>query len=181
MKIVILDRDGVINHESDAYIKSPAEFKPIKDSLEAIVRLNFAGYLVTVATNQSGIARGLFDNYTLQSIHRKMADLLFGLGGKIDAVFYCPHANVDNCDCRKPKSGMLKSILSGFNIAAKDAIVIGDSLRDLQAGIAAGVKSPILVETGKGAKTLQDPKLPKNTPVFTNLAAAVENILKTAK
>lgn len=177
MKLIILDRDGVINHDSDLYIKSPDEWIAIDGSLEAIVRLNHAGFLVTVATNQSGIARGLFDDYTLQKIHFKMAKRLSLLGGKIDGVFYCPHSSVDNCNCRKPKSGMFLEILTHFNIESKNVIAIGDSLRDLQAAISAGINKPILVRTGKGKKTEVDINLPANTPVFDNLASAVDNIL----
>ncbi len=108
MKLIILDRDGVINHDSDQFIKSPEEWKPIPGSLEAIARLNQAGYRVVVATNQSGIGRGLFDMDTLNAIHDKMHKALAQVGGRIDAIFFCPHTNADNCDCRKPKPGMLQ-------------------------------------------------------------------------
>jgi D-glycero-D-manno-heptose 1,7-bisphosphate phosphatase len=110
MKLVILDRDGVINHDSDQYIKSPDEWRPIPGSLAAIARLNQAGYRVVVATNQSGVGRGLFETDTLLAIHDKMLKALTQVGGRIDAIFFCPHTNVDKCDCRKPKPGLFKEI-----------------------------------------------------------------------
>ena len=180
MKLVILDRDGVINHDSDKYIKSPDEFIPIPGSLEAIVRLNQAGYTVVVATNQSGIARGYFSEDTLQQIHAKLNHSLSQLGGKIDAIYYCPHGPDDHCECRKPKPGLLIQILQKYHTEVDNVPAIGDSLRDLQAALTMGAK-PILVKTGKGQRTLaklaQDPLL-KNTPVFENLNDAVTYLLK---
>ena len=178
MKIVILDRDGVINFDSDHFIKSPAEWKPIPGSLEAIARLTQAGYRVVVASNQSGIDRGLFDMDTLNGIHEKMHKALFAAGGRIDAIFYCPHAADSACECRKPKPGMFKHIANTFNADLKGVYAIGDSLRDLQASAVLGCK-PVLVLTGKGGKTQAEGNLPAGTLVFTDLAAAVEHILKT--
>ena len=128
MKLVILDRDGVINHDSDQYIKSPDEWKPIPGSLAAIARLNQAGYRVVVASNQSGVGRGLLETDTLIAIHDKMLKALAQVGGRIDAIFFCPHTNADNCDCRKPKPGMLKEIAARFDDPAlpPDTLVFPD-------------------------------------------------------
>ena len=175
MKLVILDRDGVINYDSDQYIKSPEEWKPIPGSLAAIARLNQAGFRVVVASNQSGIGRGLFETDTLMAIHDKMLRALAHVGGHIDAIFFCPHTNADNCECRKPKSGMLRDIASRFNADLTGVPAIGDSLRDLQAATEAGAQ-PMLVLTGKGRKTVDDPALPPDTLVFPDLAAAAAHI-----
>src|SRR5512147_2606009 len=130
MKLVILDRDGVINFDSDQFIKSPEEWKPIPGSLEAIARLNQAGFRVVLATNQSGIGRGLFDMATLNAIHDKMHKALAQVGGRIDALFFCPHTADSKCDCRKPKPGMFEEISKRFNINLAGVPAIGDSLRD---------------------------------------------------
>ena len=179
MKLIILDRDGVINHDSDAFIKSPDEWTPIKGSLEAIARLNQAGYRVVVATNQSGVARGLFDIQTLNAIHQKMHSAAQQVGADIDAVFFCPHSADDNCDCRKPKPGMFHEIAKRFNISLRGGVAtVGDSLRDLQAGYVAGC-APYLVLTGKGEKTQAKGGLPPGTLVFPDLSAVVDFILKS--
>ncbi|BEV13910.1 MULTISPECIES: D-glycero-beta-D-manno-heptose 1,7-bisphosphate 7-phosphatase [Herbaspirillum] len=179
MKLIILDRDGVINHDSDAFIKSPDEWIPIKGSLEAIARLNQAGYRVVVATNQSGVARGLFDIKTLNAIHQKMHNAAQQAGADIDAVFFCPHSADDNCDCRKPKPGMFHEIAKRFNISLRGGVAtVGDSLRDLQAGYVAGC-APYLVLTGKGEKTQAKGGLPPGTLVFPDLSAVVDFILKS--
>ena len=171
MKLVILDRDGVINADSDQYIKSPEEWKPIPGSLEAIARLTQAGFRVVVATNQSGLGQGLFDMATLNAMHNKMHKAVNQLGGRIDAVFFCPHTQDAGCACRKPRPGMLLEIAARFNLALAGAPAIGDSLRDLQATVAAGAR-PILVLTGKGKKTLKSGGLPAGTEVHPDLAAA---------
>ena len=176
MKLIVLDRDGVINFDSDQFIKSPDEWKPIPGSLEAIARLTQLGYHIVVATNQSGVGRGLFDMDTLNAIHEKMSKMVAQAGGRIDAVFFCPHTNGDNCECRKPKAGMLLDIASRFNTDPEGLPVVGDSLRDLQAAVAVGAL-PILVLTGKGEKTQADPDLPPNTRVFANLAAVAESFI----
>ena len=176
MKLVILDRDGVINFDSAQFIKSPAEWKPIPGSLEAIARLNQAGYRVVVASNQSGVGRGLLDMSTLNEINGKMHKALAVVGGRIDAVFYCPHASDADCECRKPKPGMLQEIARRFNVDLVGVASVGDSLRDLQAAVAVGAR-PFLVLTGKGAKTVETGGLPDGTVVVENLAAAVERIL----
>lgn len=179
MKLVILDRDGVINFDSDQYIKSPAEWKPIPGSPEAIARLNQAGYRVVVATNQSGVGRAMFDMDTLNAIHDKMHKTLSAAGGRIDSVFYCPHAADAGCDCRKPLPGMLERIAACYNTDLANVPLIGDSVRDLQAAVAIGAR-PMLVLTGKGKKTKDSPDLPEGTLVFADLAAAVDFILKAA-
>lgn len=176
MKLIILDRDGVINHDSDAFIKSPKEWIPIPGSLEAIARLNQAGYRVVVSTNQSGIARGLFDIVTLNAIHRKLHESAQQVGADIAAIFFCPHAADDNCDCRKPKPGMLHTIAKRFNVNLKGVPNIGDSLRDLQAGFVTGCV-PYLVLTGKGEKTREKGGLPPGTTIYQDLSAAVDHLL----
>lgn len=175
MKLVILDRDGVINVDSSNFIKNPNEWVPIPGSLEAIAQLNQNGYRVAVATNQSGIARGLFDMATLNAIHEKMHRALAQVGGRIDALFYCPHAADDKCDCRKPNTGMIKEIGRRFSIELNNVYGVGDAFRDLQAFSDAGCK-PILVRTGKGEMTLSQGNLPPNTQVVADLAEAVQLI-----
>lgn len=175
MKLIVLDRDGVINFDSDEYIKSPDEWKPIPGSLEAIARLTQLGYHIVVATNQSGVGRGLFDMDMLNSIHDKMSKSVIHAGGRIDAVFFCPHTNMDKCDCRKPRAGMLIDIGKRFNTDMEEVPVVGDALRDLQAAATVGAQ-PILVLTGKGKKTKADPALPKKTKVFADLAAVAESL-----
>jgi D-glycero-D-manno-heptose 1,7-bisphosphate phosphatase len=175
VKLVILDRDGTINEDSDQYIKSPEEFHPIAGSLEAIARLTQAGYRVAVATNQSGIARGLFDTATLVAMHAKLQRLAAQAGGRIDAFFFCPHAADFACECRKPKPGMLVEVARRFNVSLKDVYMVGDARRDVEAALAAGAK-PVLVLTGKGAKTQAEGKLPPGTEVFENLAAFAEQL-----
>jgi D-glycero-D-manno-heptose 1,7-bisphosphate phosphatase len=177
MKLVILDRDGVINHDSASYIKSPAEWKPIPGSLDAIARLTQSGYHVVVATNQSGIGRGLFEMAALNAIHEKMHRAVGQAGGRIDAVFFCPHAQEANCSCRKPKPGLLEEIGRRFNASLKGVPCIGDALRDLEAGLAVGAQ-PVLVLTGKGEKTQREDKLPPGTQVFSDLAEAAKTLVK---
>jgi D-glycero-D-manno-heptose 1,7-bisphosphate phosphatase len=176
MKLVILDRDGVINQDSDQFIKTPDEWKPIPGSLEAIAKLNHAGFRVVVASNQSGIGRGLFDMGALNAINDKMYRALGQVGGRIDALFYCPHAAESNCDCRKPKPGMLLDIAQRFNVDLAGVPAVGDSLRDLQAAAAVDAR-PILVLTGKGTKTQKAGGLPENTLVHADLAEAVQRII----
>jgi len=175
MKLVVLDRDGTINHDSDQYIKSPAEWRPIDGSLEAIARLTQADYHIVVATNQSGIARGLFDTTTLIAIHDMLQRAVAQVGGRIDAFFFCPHAADSACECRKPKPGMLLEIASRFNVSIESVYMVGDARRDLEAAAAAGAK-PVLVLTGKGKKTQKEGKLPPGTTVFADLAAFAEHL-----
>lgn len=180
MKLIIIDRDGVINEDSDAYIKSTEEWIPIPGSLEAIARLNRAGYTVTVATNQSGLSRGYFDLKTLSEMHRKMESLLAEKGGHVDAMFYCPHGPGDGCDCRKPKPGLLNEIGKRFQTKLNNVLFIGDTLSDIKAAQAANAK-PILVRTGKGEKT--EKLLKENgfadVHVYKNLSKVVDAILTT--
>jgi len=175
MKLIILDRDGVINKDSDLYIKSPDEWIPIPGSPEAIAQLNQSGYRVVVCTNQSGIGRGLFGMDTLNAIHEKMLKTVAQAGGTIDAIFYCPHTNADQCACRKPKPGMLEEIAERCNADLSGVPVVGDSLRDLEAALAVGAR-PILVLTGKGRKTRTAPSLPPGTEIFADLAAFVREL-----
>jgi|SRR5690554_2312672 D-glycero-D-manno-heptose 1,7-bisphosphate phosphatase len=177
MKLVILDRDGVINYDSPHFIKSPEEWKPIPGSLEAIALLNQSGFRVALATNQSGIGRGLFDMTTLNAIHDKMTRALAQVGGRIDALFYCPHSAEANCECRKPKPGMFEEIGRRFAVDLNTAYSVGDALRDLQASAALGAQS-ILVKTGKGEKTLAEGGLPEGTWVCANLEEAAQRIIE---
>lgn len=179
MKLIILDRNGVINFDSDKFIKSPDEWKPIPGSLEAVARLNQNGYRVVVASNQSGVGRGLFDMAALNAIHTRMHKALAQFGGRIDAVFYCPHAADSQCVCRKPRVGLFLQIAERFHVDLAGVPAIGDSLRDLQAAVEAGCR-PMLVETGKGKKTMDAGGLPEGTLVFSNLAEAADSLLDKA-
>jgi D-glycero-D-manno-heptose 1,7-bisphosphate phosphatase len=170
MKVVILDRDGVINQDSDQYIKSPDEWQPIPGSLEAIARFSQGGWRVVVATNQSGISRGLFDMSALNAMHAKMHRAVAQAGGRIDAVFYCADSADSNSPYRKPNPGMVLAIGERFNVPLADVPVVGDSTRDLEAASTAGAQ-PVLVRTGKGWLTESDGKLPAGTRVFADLAA----------
>ena len=177
MKLVILDRDGVINQDSDAFIKSPAEWIPIPGSLEAIATLTNAGFMVAVATNQSGLARNLFDIDTLSNIHGRMVADIAAVGGRVDAIAFCPHAPADRCQCRKPAPGLLISLARRFGVSLTGVPIVGDSQRDLQAAVGAGA-SPILVRTGKGRRT--ESALPERmnfVPVVDDLRTAVSLIL----
>ena len=177
MKLIILDRDGVINEDSDDYIKSVDEFIPIPGSLEAIAKLNHAGYTVIVATNQSGIARGLFEIDALNAMHNKLRRELSAYGGRIDAIFFCPHGPDDHCRCRKPEPGMFYEIAERTAQPLLGVPAVGDSLRDIQAAQAVGA-TPVLVKTGKGMRTL--PKIGNlpNIAVYNNLADYVDALLE---
>lgn len=177
MKLIILDRDGVINYDSDQYIKSVDEWEPIPGSLQAMGRLCQAGYTLAVLTNQSGIARGMFDLETLHAMHTKMLGLLEQYGGQVSALFFCPHGPNDECDCRKPKAGMYHDLASRLQMELTGVPSIGDSLRDIQAARAAGA-SPILVRSGKGERTLAaGGKELSAVPVFKDLAEVADSIL----
>lgn len=175
MKLVILDRDGVINFDSDQFIKSPQEWQPIPGSLDAIASLNQAGFRVVVASNQSGVGRGLFDMATLNAIHAKMHKLVLQAGGRIDAVFFCPHAADSRCQCRKPKPGLMLEIAARLHVDLRGVPAVGDALRDVQAALSVGAR-PILVKTGKGQRTLAGGELPEGVSVFEDLKEAA-NIL----
>jgi len=177
MKLIILDRDGVINQDSDDYIKSVDEWQPVPGSMQAMGKLCQAGYTLIVATNQSGIARGYFDLSTLHAMHVKMGKLLEQYGGQVDAVFFCPHGPDDKCNCRKPKDGLLRDIASRYQANLTGVPVIGDSLRDIQSARSVGAR-PMLVRTGKGERTLQKHASELvDVPVYKNLAEAVTAIL----
>jgi len=173
MKLIVLDRDGTINYESDAFIKHPDEWRPIPGSLDAIARLTQSGWRVVVATNQSGIGRGFLDMATLNAIHAKMHRAVNQAGGRIEAVFYCPDTDQSQSPCRKPNPGMFYAIAERFNVALDQAPCVGDSLRDLQAAAAVGGQ-PILVLTGKGRKTRAAGGLPEGTTVYSDLAAVAQ-------
>jgi D-glycero-D-manno-heptose 1,7-bisphosphate phosphatase len=170
MKLVILDRDGVINYDSEEFIKNPDEWRPIPGSLDAIARLTQSGWRVVVATNQSGVGRGLLDMASLNAIHAKMHRAVNQAGGRIEAVFYCPDTDESHSPCRKPNPGMFYAIAERLNVALEQAPCVGDSLRDLQAAAVVGAR-PILVLTGKGRKTRAAGKLPEGTQVYPDLAA----------
>ncbi|HEY9068216.1 MAG TPA: D-glycero-beta-D-manno-heptose 1,7-bisphosphate 7-phosphatase [Burkholderiaceae bacterium] len=182
MKLVILDRDGTINEDRDDYVKSPEEWVPIPGALEAIARLNHAGWHTVVATNQSGLGRGTFDMATLNAMHTKMNQLLAKQGGRIDAVFFCPHAPDESCTCRKPLPGLFEQIGERFGMSLRDVPVVGDTLRDLQAGVSVGCR-PHLVRTGKGAR-LDEAQLAAlcaqvpGTVVHADLAAFAEYLVQ---
>jgi D-glycero-D-manno-heptose 1,7-bisphosphate phosphatase len=176
VKVAILDRDGVINRDSEQFIKSPEEFHMIPGSAEAIARLNHAGYHVVVATNQSGVGRGLFDMATLNAINEKMMRLVGLSGGRIDAVFYCPCAADAHCECRKPQAGMFREIAERYGVDLTGAPSVGDSLRDLQAGAQVGAQ-PILVLTGKGQNTRAAGGLPEGTRIYADLAEAARALV----
>ena len=185
IKLIILDRDGTINEDRDDYVKSPDEWVPIPGALEAIARLNHAGWHTVVATNQSGLGRGTFDMATLNAMHTKMNQMLAKQGGRIDAVFFCPHAPEETCTCRKPLPGLFVQIGERFGVALDDVLVVGDSLRDLQAGVAVGCR-PHLVRTGKGAR-LDAAQLEAlcalvpGTVVHADLTAFAEHIIRAER
>lgn len=179
MKLVILDRDGTINEDSAEYVKSPAEWQPLPGALEAIARLNHAGWHVVVASNQSGLGRGLFDVASLNAMHAKMHTLLAAVGGRVDAIFYCPHAPDDHCRCRKPEPGLFEQIGERYGIDLQDVPAVGDTPRDLAAAVTAGCE-PHLVLTGK-ALAYRGRELPSGYPqdtvVHQDLAAFAEYLV----
>jgi len=179
-RLIILDRDGVINEDSDEYVKSLEEWIPIPGSIEAIATLSKAGYRIAVATNQSGIGRGLFDLDELELMHDKLCSLVEDAGGRIEGIFYCPHTPDDNCNCRKPKSGLIDAIESELNVSAKDCYIVGDSQRDLEAGFNKGC-IPVLVKTGKGEKSLstlsaKNPAMFSQTQIFDDLKSFADHL-----
>ncbi len=178
MKIIVLDRDGVINQDSDEYIKSAEEFIPIEGSIEAIAKLSNAGYTVTIATNQSGLARAYFDEEALSEMHHLLCSMVEAAGGSIDGVFYCSHLPIDNCACRKPKTGLLEQIEKEFSCQLEGSFFIGDSLKDIQAARAFGCY-PVLVRTGKGLITERSllSEAANDVRVFDDLSSAVVGIL----
>jgi D-glycero-D-manno-heptose 1,7-bisphosphate phosphatase len=176
MSFIILDRDGVINYESEHYIKSPEEWLPIPGSLEAIAQLNRAGFRVLIVTNQSGIARGLYDIETLDRIHEKLMEELAAVGGYVDEIFFCPHHPDEKCHCRKPKTGLIENIKQKYPIDLNQTFFVGDNVSDVQAARAMGCK-PMLVMTGKGQQTLAAYPELSSIPNFPDLARAVDYVL----
>lgn len=178
MRAIILDRDGVINEDRDDFVKNSLEWIPLPRSLEAIAQFSQAGWRVVVATNQSGIGRGLFDMHALNAMHEKMHHLVGKVGGRIDAVFFCPHRPDIGCACRKPNPGMVKDIAERFGTKPEQLILVGDSLRDLKSVATVG-GLPVLVKTGKGAATFEAGDLPANTRVYTDLFDAAHDLIAT--
>jgi len=176
MKLVILDRDGVINEDSKEFIKTPAEWHALPGSLEAIARLTAAGFTLTVATNQSGVGRGLLDEATLTAIHRRMIDAVTTAGGRIEAIHYCPHRPEDQCDCRKPQPGLLREIAARFHTSLRAVPVIGDSERDIEAARRVGAR-PILVLTGSGRAARERLTGRGDLEVYDDLSAAADRLL----
>lgn len=184
MSLLILDRDGVINEDSDEYIKSADEWQPIPGSIAAIAKLSKSGFQIYVATNQSGLGRKLFSQQQLDAMHEKMLELVKRQGGKVEGIFYCPHQPRDNCECRKPKPGLLLQISEHAGHSLHGVAVVGDSLRDLEAALAVGAK-PILVLTGKGSNTLtklkeSNPDMLGKVEVYDSLADAAAVFLSPA-
>lgn len=177
MKLIILDRDGVINHDRKDFVKSADEWIALPGSLAAIARLSQAGWKVVVASNQSGIARGLFDMAALTAMHNKLRKELAALGGAVDAFFLCPHGPDDGCVCRKPLPGLFRDIARRYDVSLDGVPAVGDSLRDLQASVQAGCR-PWLVRTGNGEKTAASPDLPPGTEIRGDLAAVVDSLLE---
>ncbi len=177
MAYLILDRDGVINQDSDDYIKSPEEWIAIPGSLEAIAKANRAGFRVIVVTNQSGLARGYFDINMLNAMHQKLHKKLARLGGEIEAIFFCPHLPDEGCECRKPKPGMLKEIQERLNISLEKVWFVGDSYSDIKAARAAGA-IPKLVRTGKGERTMAADNELSDVEIFSDLAACIDTLLE---
>ena len=178
MALIILDRDGVINHDSEDYIKSPDEWKPIPGSLEAIARLTQSDYRVVVVTNQSGLARKKFDIDTLNAIHQKMFNHLAQFGGTIEAIFFCPHGPKQGCKCRKPRTGLFDDIADRLRVSLTNVPCVGDSLTDIEAAQAVNA-TPILVRTGNGKALIDEEKVPEGVVVFDDLAAVVDSLVKT--
>ncbi|MFZ2306154.1 MAG: D-glycero-beta-D-manno-heptose 1,7-bisphosphate 7-phosphatase [Rhodoferax sp.] len=179
MKLVILDRDGTINEDSAEFVKSPSEWQPLPGALEAIARLNHAGWHVVVATNQSGLGRGLFDMASLNAMHAKMHSMLAAVGGRVDGIFYCPHAPDEGCHCRKPEPGLFEQIAERYGVELRGVPAVGDSQRDLVAAVTAGCE-PHLVLTGKAAAYRNQPLpegYPANTVVHADLAAFAEYLI----
>lgn len=184
--VVILDRDGVINEDSEHYIKSLEEWRPIPGSIEAMARLCHGGYRIAIATNQSGLARGLFTPAHLDAMHQRLRELLAAQGARVELIAFCPHGPDEGCNCRKPRPGLLLSIAKRLDLDLTEVPVIGDSVRDLEAALAVGA-SPWLVRTGKGEQTLA--RLPEHPelgvqgaiPVFNDLNAAADVLLTARK
>ena len=179
-KVVVLDRDGVVNEESKNYVRSPTEWKPITGSIEAIADLTANGFDIVIATNQSGLARGYFSEYDLAKIHTKLLSLVEASGGFISGIFYCPHSPSAGCNCRKPKTGLLKRAEAELKISLRGKFFVGDSMKDMEAAEAFEMR-PILVRTGKGGRTEKElcGALRGTIPVFDNLSSATKWIISS--
>ena len=175
MKLVILDRNGTINVHREDFVKSDTEWTPLPGALEAVARLNHAGWHVVIASNQSGLGRGLFDMASLNAMHAKMHKMLAAVGGRVDAVFYCPHSPDEGCDCRKPKPGLLRAIAEHYQASLEGIWFVGDSQSDLQAALAVDAQ-PVLVKTGKGERTLEK-SVPASTLIYDDLAAIARALI----
>lgn len=184
MKLIVLDRDGTLNPDPEDYLRGPEDWEPLPGALEAVARLNQGGWRVLVATNQSGLARGLFDQATLNAVHARMHKRMAAAGARVDAVFFCPHAPEDGCDCRKPRAGLFLQIAQRYGVAPAQIIAVGDSVRDAQAAAAAGCE-PHLVLTGQSAHLRADwplpPEWPATTRVHRDLAAFADAVLTTSR
>lgn len=176
MKLIVLDRDGVINYDSDEYIKTVDEWVALPGALDAIARLSRAGWTVTIATNQSGLARGYYSVPTLESMHQVLRDEVHQRGGHVGLITYCPHGPDDGCSCRKPRAGLLEQIAQHYKTQLDGVWFVGDSLRDLQAAVAVNAQ-PVLVHTGKGEQTCLKP-MPDNTLTFADLPAVADHLLR---
>jgi len=176
IKLIVLDRDGVINEELGKPVSTPDEWVPIPGSLEAIARLHQSGWHVAVATNQSGIERGILELNALHAVHQRMHELVNQAGGKIDVVAFCPHSEASQCDCRKPAPGMIYTITERLDIDPSKVVMVGDSLRDMQAAMATAA-TPIIVRTGNGQSTLDSNKGLEHIPAYNDLASYVEALL----
>ena len=180
MKLVILDRNGTINVLREDFVKNEAEWLPLPGALEAIARLNQAGWRVVIVSNQSGLGRGLFDMAALNAMHAKMHKMLAAVGGRVDAVFFCPHAVDEDCDCRKPRPGLYLQIGERYGIDLRSVPAAGDSLRDLQAAVSAGCEPHLLLSGADATLSSADPlpsDYPANTQVHLNLAAFADHLL----
>jgi len=169
MKLLLLDRDGVINQDSDDYIRSPEQWLPLPGAISALARLSRAGWTLAIATNQSGIARGYYDSACMEAIHTRLRALVAAEGGQLGLILHCPHGPDAGCDCRKPKPGMLLAIARHYHVDPSTLCFVGDSASDLGAAVAAGCQ-PVLVKTGKGLRTLQQGELPPATRIFADLS-----------
>jgi len=176
MKLIILDRDGVINEDSDEYIKSPDEWIPIPGSLEAIGKLSQNSFRIIIITNQSGIGRKIFSVDMLHAIHKKMITHLSEFGGVIDGILFCPCKPEDHCNCRKPKPGLYNEVSNRLQMSLKNVFCVGDKITDIEAAKNAG-GSPILVRTGKRKDEVNDELTPKHVPVYNDLASFVDKII----
>lgn len=177
MKVLVLDRDGVINADSPDYIKSPDEWQPLPGSVEAIARASQAGYAIAIASNQSGVGRGLFDLDMLSAIHDRMIEAVEDAGGRIDLIVFCPHKPDEGCECRKPKAGLLRRIETELGVSLRKQWMIGDSLKDLAAAREMHMQ-PVLVRTGNGARVESELQDNSDVLIFDSLAVAMDDLLE---